>query len=40
MVIFEKAPSPEIAVGVAVNEYLEWAQGIDADSDEDMLGES
>ena len=40
LVLFEKAPSPEVAVGVAVNEYLSWAQGLDADADEDLLGES
>jgi len=38
--IFDQVPSPEIAVGVAVSEYLSWAQGVDADADEDLLGES
>lgn len=38
--LFRGAPAPEIAVGVHVNQYLEWAQGLDADSDEELLGES
>jgi hypothetical protein len=38
--VFSLAPSPELAVGDAVGEYLLWAQGADADLDEGLLGES
>ena len=38
--VFDKVPSPEVAIGVRVNEYLEWAQGLDLDADRLMMGES
>jgi hypothetical protein len=38
--VFSLAPSPEMAVGDAVGDYLAWAQGADADLDEGLLGES
>ena len=38
--LFSLAPSPELAVGDAVGDYLAWAQGADADLDEGLLGES
>lgn len=38
--VFDKAPSPEMAAGDAVGDYLAWAQGADADLDEGLLGES
>jgi hypothetical protein len=38
--LFSLAPSPEIAAGIAVNGYLEWAQGLDADLDSGLSGES
>lgn len=38
--IFAGVPSPEISVGVEVGRYLDWAQGVDSDVDEGLLGES
>jgi hypothetical protein len=38
--LFDLAPSPELAVGDAVGDYLSWAQGADADLDKGLLGES
>jgi hypothetical protein len=38
--VFSLAPSPELAAGDAVGDYLAWAQGADADLDEGLLGES
>jgi hypothetical protein len=38
--LFGKAPSPELAVGDAVGDYLAWAQGADADLDDGLMGES
>jgi hypothetical protein len=38
--VFRGAPSPEISIGVHVNDYLEWAQGLEADTDEGLMGES
>jgi hypothetical protein len=38
--LFSLAPSPELAVGDAVGDYLGWATGVDADLDEGLLGES
>jgi hypothetical protein len=37
--VFDKAPSPELAVGDAVGDYLAWAQGADADLDDGLMGE-
>lgn len=38
--VFSLAPSPELAVGDAVGDYLSWAQGADADLDDGLKGES
>jgi hypothetical protein len=38
--VFALAPSPEMAVGDAVGDYLGWAQGADADLDDGLMGES
>jgi hypothetical protein len=38
--VFSLAPSPEMAVGDAVGDYLAWAQGADADLDDGLMGES
>lgn len=38
--VFSLAPSPEMACGDAVGDYLAWAQGADADLDEGLLGGS
>jgi len=38
--VFSLAPSPEMAAGDAVGDYLAWAQGADADLDDGLMGES
>jgi hypothetical protein len=40
LAVFSLAPSPEMAVGDAVGDYLAWAQGADADLDDGLMGES
>jgi hypothetical protein len=37
--LFGNAPSPELALDMAMQAYFEWAQGADDDADEDLLGE-
>lgn len=37
--LFSLAPSPEMACGDAVGDYLAWAQGADADLDDGLMGE-
>jgi len=37
--LFHGAPSPEVAVVSAVNDYMEWSQGASDESDEELLGE-
>jgi len=38
--LFSLVPSPDMAIQTAVSAYLDWARGVDADADEELLGES
>jgi hypothetical protein len=38
--LYGAAPSPELAVQVAVGRYLEWAAAMDVEDDETFMGES
>lgn len=38
--VFHGAPSPELAVGAAAGRYMSWATALDAETDDDYLGES
>jgi hypothetical protein len=37
--VFAMAPSPELAIGVSVGRYLEWATGAEAEIEEEFSGE-
>lgn len=38
--LFDAAPSPELACGVAVGEFAAWSQGAELDAEDELLGES
>lgn len=38
--VFDRANAPDIAVGAAAAEYMEWASSANAEIDEELLGES
>jgi hypothetical protein len=40
LALFDKANAPEIAIGVAANQYIEWAGRADDELDEAFVGES
>jgi hypothetical protein len=37
--VFALAPSPELAIGVSVGRYIEWATGAETEIEEDFSGE-
>jgi hypothetical protein len=38
--VFGMAPSPDLAIGAAAGQYMQWASAADADVDEEFVGES
>jgi hypothetical protein len=38
--LFSLAPSPQVAISAAADNYVDWLRGADADLDEELLGES
>ena len=38
--LFERAPTPDVAVGATIQRYMEWAGALDEEIDSDYLGES
>lgn len=37
--LFDRAPTPDVAVGATIQRYIEWAGALDDEADEDYLGE-
>jgi hypothetical protein len=38
--LFERAPTPDVAVGATIQRYIEWAGALDEEIDDEYVGES